>query len=141
VKLSHSQAHAIRFLVALSFLLDGATFVVADHPDPTVPSPQIVKRLELDSESSKGQPTQSIVAKKLLLPRLRLKAIVLRDNDHGTALVSNGGSEVYLVKLRRTEINGTQRFIIGGLSLAVKDFSKSTLIMHNLQTDQHFIVN
>ena len=88
---SRTRNYASPFLFALSSLLTNAVFGWSDDPDPTTPSPQIAERLALDNDvDPKLQPTYDVGIKNLGLHHLRPKAIVLRDNDNGTALVSLG---------------------------------------------------
>jgi hypothetical protein len=136
---SHSRIHASVF-IALSCLLANATVAWSDTHDPTTPSSQIADRLASDNDVSHLKPTKDAVTTDDR--HFRLKAIVLRDSDNGTALISAGDSEVYVVKLRRANLqSSTNRVSIRGTNFSVKDFSESCVIMQSLDTDRQLVIN
>jgi hypothetical protein len=116
---------------------------VADDADPTTPSAQITERMMVH-ENRLPSPSVATVSSAPSLPRpsLRLKAIVLRDPDHGTAIVSCNATETCVVMLQRNKLQSTTNaFHVGGMTLTVKDFSESSVIMQSLDQKQQFLIN
>ncbi len=79
--------------------------------DPTVPSPQILERLQQPSEPvAVPQALAPMTEKEEPLPIVKLKAMVMRDPDNGIALVEMNGRRTRLrlsrVPTNRTESNG-----------------------------------
>ena len=68
--------------------------------DPTVPSAQILERLQREQPAPTtpiaALPTSPLVQERLLPPVLKLKAMVMTDSDHGTALIEVDGRRVRL---------------------------------------------
>jgi len=123
--------------------------VFADGVDPTTPSSQITDLLRMHGGALTGpdklkehDENRKGNEPSIDRPVLRLKAIVLRDQDHGTAIISNNEIEIYVITLRRTDLQDTSRALsIGGISLMVKDFSESSVTMQSLDKTQQFIIN
>ena len=108
--------------------------------DPTTPSSKLLERIRpepavttasVDSESENTR----------LLQQLKMKAMVLRDADNGTALVSLGKAQTYTVRLRRMG-RSTQatRLDIGSHRIAVQEFSSTSITFIHLDAKQQFTV-
>jgi len=130
-----------------ALLVTNAVPSLADGVDPTSPSSQITDLLmkhggaltnpekAYDKDKNEDEPS----AKR---PVLRLKAIVLRDRDYGTAIISHNDTENYVITLQRTHLlDDTHALSIGGVSLLVKEFSESSVTMQSLDNTQQFIIN
>ncbi len=114
--------------------------------DPTVPSAQILERLYRDQPAPiAALPSASpVVQERLSPPVLKLKAMVMTDSDHGTALIEVEGRRVRLRLARPTDqlaapepsasrvLDGV---VIQGLTYHVQDFSaRSVLLTNHSQT-------
>ena len=74
--------------------------------------------------------------------QLRLRGLVLRDAAHGTALISAGGSRLYMVELRRAEASAEPQLLnVGGALFTVESFSGSGIVLRNTETGQKIPVN
>ncbi|MCC6512195.1 MAG: hypothetical protein IT423_24065 [Pirellulaceae bacterium] len=119
--------------------------------DPTVPSPAIKQLLANtvptvaapDPKSSDAQPsnTKSSNAKSSgsnAMASLRLRAIVLSDIDHGSAIVELGERR-YFVPLRRDKLADSRNGIsIDGQTFRVIDFTASSVVIDH--GDQTYLV-
>lgn len=130
-----------------ALLVTNAIPSLADGDDPTAPSSQITDLLMMhggamsnaDKEENKNEIEDEPSVKR---PILRLKAIVLRDQDNGTAIISNNDSENYVITLQRTHLLENSRALsIGGISLMVKEFAEASVTLQSLDNTQQFIVN
>jgi len=130
-----------------ALLVTNAIPSLADGVDPTAPSSQITDLLMMhggaisgaDKEENKNEIEDEPSVKR---PILRLKAIVLRDQDNGTAIISNNDSENYVITLQRTHLLENSRALsIGGISLMVKEFAEASVTLQSLDNTQQFIVN
>ena len=115
--------------------------------DPTVPSDQILERLYRDQPGPVAAlPTTSPVAQdRLPPPVLKLKAMVMTDSDHGTALIEVEGRRVRL-RLARPATDQLAApepsapsvldgVVIQGLTYHVQGFSaRSVLLTNHSQT-------
>lgn len=83
----------------LLFIIASAICGIAWAQDPTAPSKAILDRI-------KNEPTASApsIAEPKLPSKLVLKAIVMRDADHGTALIEADGRN-YRLQLDRSTIS------------------------------------
>ena len=75
---------------------------VTHAQDPTVPSAQILERLHHEQPTPVVRLpfTNPLVQEQLALPVLKLKALVLADSDHGTALIEVEGRRIRLRLVR-----------------------------------------
>ena len=120
---------------------------VTHAQDPTVPSAQILERLHHE------QPTPVVtlpftnpfVQEQLALPVLKLKALVMADSDHGTALIEVEGRRVRLrlARLATDQLAAPEPsapsvldgVVIQGLTYHVQGFSaRSVLLTNHSQT-------
>jgi hypothetical protein len=107
--------------------------------DPTVPSAQILERLQA------GQTTPAVTlhtsrptAEERLPPVLKLKAMVMTDSDHGTALIEVDGRRVR-VRLSRSTTDkseasseiGIDGLVIQGSTYHVQSFSVRSILLTN----------
>ncbi|MCA9216162.1 MAG: hypothetical protein KDB27_24005 [Planctomycetales bacterium] len=111
---------------------------VGDASDPTIPSKAITERLQTTATSSLAQHVEN----KLLTVPLQIKAIILKDRDHGTALLSDGDSKLIVVKLRRSSLGTWRaRFAVHGSEYEIRDFSESAIVVYSLTTKRMFTIN
>lgn len=142
ISMSHGRTSAGSCLVAVALLLADAGFTRADQFDPTKPSLQITERLATDKDDVGRQPERADESRTLLPGQLRLKAIVLRDSDNGTALVSEGDSVVHVIALRRETLPSTSaRLSIGRMHLVLTDFSDLFIVMEAVDTHHKYIID
>ncbi len=91
-------------LVALILSMVLAPTVVAFQPDPTKPSQLIgdrLRRLDIAEEHVRAEP--GIAKKDFVVLPMRLKGIVLSDDDHGTAIIEYNRADIYRVPLQRVD--------------------------------------
>ena len=132
--------YTLSLLITL-IVLPSTAFSWPNAQDPTVPSSQISERLKLQRKSNSNAKDDD-EKEKLTPHQLRLKAIVLRDKDNGTALLSDGGSRKFVVKLRRpSRSNLTNHVNIFGFDLVIKEFDKSEIVFQDLKTNEQFVIN
>lgn len=94
-------------LLALTF--SNVTFA----QDPTVPSAQILERLQQDRSSTIVAPPDSPPTQgKLPQPSLKLRAVVMSDSDHGAALIEVDGRRLRL----RLSREAAEQFVASGSS-------------------------
>lgn len=113
-------------LVALGFMT-----LASMGQDPTVPSQAIVEKL------NKGtSPTTNEVTKTA--PKMKLKAIVLIDRDHGVATIEADGQRFRLrldrnltsdMKSATKAESAVEAVQIGGVQYIVEDFSARTIVL------------
>ena len=112
----------ICFIVAMNC---NATFA----QDPTVPSAQILERL------GRGQPTSLValpstsIQERQTPPVLKLKAMVMTDSDHGTALIEVEGRRLRL-RLSRTE-REPDSLVVQGSTYRVQNFSARSVTLES----------
>jgi len=130
-------------LVAAFLSIVVAPTVVAFQPDPTKPSPLIgdrLRRLEIADEQVHAEPATA--NNDIVVLPMRLKGIVLSDDNHGTAIIEYNRSDIYRIPLQRTDPNERPKSIaIGGISFSVVGFSASQVVLQCLATDQILRVN
>lgn len=127
--------------LATWLLLTHATCSWAETADPTTPSASIAERLRPEKEiAPKLQPLVDAGSKPAPPIHLRLKGIVLRDKDNGTAILSLGSKEYYSITLRRAGADSeTVVLQLDDKRLALKDFSESCVILQCIDTDEQYI--
>ena len=130
----------MRYLICLfALLICDVTFA----QDPTVPSAQILERLKLEKTAPVAAllSTEPAVREPLALPVLKLKAVVMTDRDHGTALIEVDGRRVRLRLSREAtkqlstpessaEI-GLDGVVIQGSTYHVQTFSARSILLTN----------
>lgn len=132
---TNSMAFVRTNLFAVGMLVLSSVGVLAEGLDPTEPSSQITERLSIVDKSE--SPTDAFA----FLKQLRLKAIVLRDRDNGSALMAMGKAETYLLPVRRAEIGSAQAGLsIRGIRFLLEDFSRSSITLRRVDSDQVLIV-
>lgn len=128
----HIPQTPIVLVVAACLLLLNANCGSSDDADPTAASSQIMQRMKLVEKAA--QPS-------IQSHELRLRALVLRDKDNGTALISFRDSNIFLVKLRRADLRSTAyRFDINGTKFFVKDFSAAAIRIQSPDTKQELLI-
>jgi len=134
---------------SLALLVINTAPSLADGVDPTTPSSQITDllmmhggALTVPSKKEDKNGNESGDEPSIKLPVLRLKAIALRDQDNGTAIISNNNIENYVITLQRSHLQDTSHALsIGGIPMMVKEFSESSVTMQSLDNTQQFIIN
>ena len=134
----------MRFMISLLVVTLG-NFSFAQ--DPTVPSAQILERIYRDQPAAIAAlpSTSPVVQERLSPPVLKLKAMVMIDSDHGTALIEVDGRRIRLRlarpandQLAAPEPSAPNAFdgvVIQGLTYHVQDFSaRSVLLTNHSQT-------
>ena len=121
----------------LLFTLGSLAASVALGQDPTTPSKAIVERI-------RNEPTATAIsiAEPKSPPRLVLKAIVMRDANHGTVLVESNGRN-YRLHLDRDILQSEQTLDrapgiqIGGSFYRLQDFNSQSVTLfdgaHSIQ--------
>ena len=128
-----SFVHTNSFAVAM-LLFGGVNLMAADR-DPTEPSSQITERLSLAEKSDRPANASDD------LKQLRLKAIVLRDHDSGTALIALGKAETHVIRVRRSEMGSRPTELsLRGIRFRLQDFSNSSLTLRRVDSGQVLIV-
>lgn len=97
--------------------------------DPTVPSAQILERLGREQPTSLVALPSTPIQERKEPPLLKLKAIVMTDSDHGTALIEVDGRRVRL-RLSRTEA-GVDCLVVQGSPYRVQDFSARSVVLES----------
>ena len=115
----------------LSIVILGIATSACLGQDPTVPSQAIVEKLRKETSATADQ-----VAKTA--PKMKLKAIVLIDRDHGVATIEADGQRIR-VRLDRSlasdlkSATKPESFVeavqIGGVQYTVEDFSARTIVL------------
>lgn len=115
----------------------------AQQPDPTIPSPQIASRMDTDdAEIALVDPANRNIIDRSAPFNLRLKAMVLRDSDNGTAIVELNDSQSYVVTLRRLQDSSIKSQIyLGGKKLDVIDFTDSMIVLRATGDTRQFVVH
>jgi hypothetical protein len=94
--------------------------------DPTVPSAQILERLGGEQPRAVALPATQERQAPL---ELKLKAIVMSDSDHGTALIEVEGRRIRL-RLSRLEA-GLDPVVIQGSTYRVQNFSAHSVTLES----------
>ena len=132
------------FTYGSTILLLAAIFTppaLADGNDPTAPSQQIADLLSAPS-SAPAQPAGQQPAAQSKRPVVRLKAMVLRDRDNGSALITVGDGEPCVVPLSRNPLGvAGYHLAIAGERFLVVDFSKSHVLLRNVDSGMDLVVN
>ena len=120
--------------------------------DPTAPSSRMLERIEASMRNtvspavpSETRPREATTAVSQL-PEIRIKAIVLSDDDNGSAILTANGRNVSL-KLHRAQSRplsiGPSRsqsgFTVGSVMFTVEDFSENSIQLR-LSSDNSVIV-
>ena len=114
--------------------------------DPTEPSRMLAELLQSPAvraalPAEELPPAQSPPA-AFDASQLRLRGLVLRDASHGTALLSAGGSRLYMVELRRADATAEPQLLnVAGVLFTVEDFSGSGVVLRDTGTGQLVPVN
>lgn len=119
----------MRSMMMTTAVLLSMNFVLGQ--DPTVPSPAIAERM---SQQVALQPRAEFKP----IPVVKLRAMVMGDRDHGTAIVEADGQRLQ-IRLDRTILKTTDpnsgggsplnRIQIQGVEYSVEDFSNRTIIL------------
>ena len=129
------------FATILLLMVGFPSRVLADENDPTAPSPQIAELLAADATVPAASDHQQSGPQRVM-PSVKLKAMVLRDSNHGSALISVAGSEPCLVPLSRNPLGVTGfSLAIGGERFLVVDFSRSHVLLRSADTGVDLVVN
>ncbi len=138
------------------FLLPCLALGAEDTPrdrDPTAPSSQMRERIGASMRNTapsvapaENRPRELTPAVATPLPEIRIKAIVLSDDDNGSALLTANGRSVML-KLSRAKLrpaaNGASRstsgFTIGNVTFSIEDFSENSIHLR-LSSDNSVMV-
>ena len=121
--------------------------------DPTIPSASMIERLGALLQNTTPIPperetrSQEIVSISALNPDIRIKAIVLSDDDHGSVILAANGKSVSL-KLSRALIadptNHSFRtkcgFFLGSIYYAVEDFSEHSIRLRQSSDNSVLVV-
>lgn len=124
-------------------LLAGVLLVYANlgsaaELDPTQPSSKLLDVLRPKTEATTADPDPEHVS---LDQKLKMKAIVLRDTRHGTALVSFDNAQTFVVRLRRSgRVTLPTELSIGGTSITVTDFSAKWITFSHPDLKQPFTI-
>ena len=103
--------------------------------DPTVPSPQIAELLA--APSAIAPPVAAAQVEVSSTPDLRLLGIVLRNADHGTAIISAGGLARYTVTLRRNEQSSEPQMLdVGGALFVIESFGPDGILLRSVRNEQ-----
>ncbi len=99
--------------------------------DPTVPSQAILDKLKKESSLATNEVTK-------VSPKMKLKAIVMIDRDHGVATIEADGQRLRVrldrglssnaKSLTKTE-SVAEAVQIGGVQYTVEDFSSRTIVL------------
>ena len=120
-------------VVLLSTVI-GSASVSAESQDPTSPSPQITALLGNTSSLVSVKPEikgEANVNSKAL--QLTLRALVLRDLDHGTAIIGVNGRSARVIPLRREQLDvRSSRIKLGEAIFVLTDFSDSVVVLQSL---------
>jgi hypothetical protein len=113
----------------------GLTSLVAMGQDPTVPSQAILEKLKKENSSVTNEVARSS-------PKMKLKAIVMIDRDHGVATIEADGQRFRVRLERSSESELKSRTVaapnatrvveavqIGGVQYTVEDFSTRTIVL------------
>ncbi len=132
-------------IILITFLMTLTTDQVgfADQTDPTQASDVITGLLTRFNQMPEVPPSIVVpdAEPPYAFPEIRLQAMVLRDPDHGSALISFGNESRIFVPLRRsTADTAAQRFTIDNVTLVLEDFSPHTILMRRLDTNEPIFI-
>jgi hypothetical protein len=129
-----------RLIMTSLGLIFGAMAAPLNASDPTVPSPQIKSQLE-NASLSKNLLPEGPATSRANPFALTLKGLVLRDDDHGTAIIALNETHVCVVSLQRDRLNAGQTLAkLGETIFSVTGFSDSTIRLQSLDGQQQFLV-
>ncbi len=114
----------MRYAIFLSVITIGITGFAQD---PTVPSAQILAKLGGESVTSSVLPASA--QERQSPPVLKLRALVMTDGDHGTALIEVEGRRIRL-QLSRPEAS-SDRVTIQGSTYRVQEFSARSVLLES----------
>ena len=115
----------------LSIVILGISTSACLGQDPTVPSQAIVEKLRKETSATADQITKTA-------PKMKLKAIVLIDRDHGVATIEADGQRIRVrldrslasdLKLATKPEKLVEAVQIGGVQFTVEDFSARTIVL------------
>jgi len=118
--------------------------------DPTAPSSKILERLGATMRNPSAAPVEDAsrveATPAAKIPEIRLKAIVLRDADDGSALLAVNGRSITLKLSRPQGSNPAEAssrspsgFTQGGIYFTVEDFSEDSIKLR-LSSDNSILV-
>lgn len=120
----------MRTLLILVFLFS-ASFIYAQ--DPTVPSAALLERLNVSSDVSRLVETRPI-------PVFKLRSMVMRDPNHGSAIIE-AGKHRYRISLNRSLLKSADQeersddwrnqVQIDGRQYRLQDFRPGVLVLHD----------
>ncbi len=115
----------------MSLVILGIATCASLGQDPTVPSQAIVEKLRKETSATADQITKTA-------PKMKLKAIVLIDRDHGVATIEADGQRIRVrldrslasdLKLATKPEKLVEAVQIGGVQFTVEDFSARTIVL------------
>jgi len=110
--------------------------------DPTAPGEALARLLTSAAGAAPDEAAESVPVADAPSPRdLRLKGLVIRDADHGTALLSINGGRSYVVSLHRRSLEtAPYRITVGDVEFTVVDFDHSSVTLQDSQTGRRYFV-
>lgn len=115
----------------LSMVVIGIMACISLGQDPTVPSQAIIDKLKKETSSTADQATTTAL-------KMKLKAIVMIDRDHGVATIEADGQR-FRIRLDRSLSSNlktatkpesvVEAVQIGGVQYTVEDFSARTIVL------------
>ncbi len=126
--------------LAVFILAGSAGYGPARAEDPTVPSEELLKRLQLA-----GPPPQQAIttdAEPIAMPVLKLKALVLSPDSNGSALIEASGRS-YFVRLQKRSAKEKPKlegFSTGEVDFTVEDYSASAVLLRAQPQNRLIIV-
>lgn len=125
------SSHSSLTILCLAISVLGSTTLAQD---PTVPSSQILERLNSRTPTQLPGRTPEPATELVDLPTIKLKAIVMNDRDSGTALVEINGRRLRLSLKRNSpeqinapELSGIE---ISGTVYRVEDFTSRSILLN-----------
>ena len=110
--------------------------------DPTKPSSEIESLLAAEHPITNTQPKP---ARRETNPvtsfQPRLRGMVLRDSDHGTALISISNSQTQWVPLRRVQPNSPgNKVTLAGANFVVINFTESAIVLQSTDGSRQYVI-
>ena len=125
-----AKSCALKIILGFAMLIASKT---AGAQDPTIPSPQILERLQSNTVLPQASLPRQNPIEQPAVPVIKLKAIVMRDENTGTALLEINGRKVRLPLVRNSpeqvaapELAGIE---IQGTLYSVEDFSSRSILL------------
>lgn len=115
----------------------------ADEADPTAPSPQISALLDgAHSVPTALEVTKQLATSNVELPKLRIKAMVLRDKEHGSALIAVGEDEIRMLPLGPTSpTTPAYQLKLGEAFFQIEHFTSTSIHLRHLHSPAVVIVH